>query len=381
MSGHAAPLLLLNDQQKMLSKTAHEFVRERAPLGRLRTFRNDKDEIGFSRELWNEMAELGWLGLQIPEEYDGLGLGFFDLCVVLEESGRELMPEPFVSTLLLGAQALLLGGTEAQKNGLLPGVAAGETLVSVAYEERASRGDFHCIETVGRASRGGFEITGEKVQVLDGHLADAIIVSAATDGGAQTLFLVDPEAKGVTITRQFRIDGQTAAIVRFEGVSVEPSAVVGKLGGGAALMQSVLDRAGVGLAAQMLGASEQAFADTLEYLKEREQFGAPIGSFQALQHRAVALYTEIALLRSVVLAAARVIDDKPEDIPRLASLAKAFASETFLRVAQEAIQMHGGIGVTDEHDIGFYIKRAQATYMTFGEPSQHRRRWAELHGY
>ncbi len=380
MSGHNAPSLLLSDEQQMLKKTANELIRKRAPAARLRTFRDRKDAIGFSRELWKEMAGLGWLGLQIPHEYDGLGLGFFDLCIVLEESGRELMPEPFVSTLLLGTQALLLGGTETQKKALLSGVASGEKLVSVAYEERGSR-DFRRVETVARASDDGFEITGEKVQVLDGHLADAIIVSAATGGGMPTLFLVDPKAKGVTTTQQFRIDGHSSAIVRFEGVTVALDSLVGELGKGAALLQSVFDRASVGLAAHMLGASEQAFADTLAYLKEREQFDVPIGSFQALQHRAVALYTEITLLRSVVLAAARVIDEQPEDVPRFASLAKALASETFLHVAKEAIQMHGGMGVTDEHDIGLYIKRAQATYMTFGEPSQHRRRWAELHGY
>lgn len=364
----------------MLAKTAHEFVRDRAPVGRLRTYRDDQDETGFSRQVWGEMAALGWLGLQIPERYDGLGLGFFDLCVVLEETGRELMPEPFVSTLLLGAQALLLGGSEAQKAALLPGVAAGEKIVSVAYEERASHGDLRCVETTASISGDRFSITGEKIQVADGHLADAVIVSAIGDDGL-TLFLVDLDAKGVTTTRQFRIDGQGSAIVRLEGVEVDRGAVVGELGKGEALLQSVIDRAGVGLAAQMLGASEQAFADTLEYLKEREQFGAPIGSFQALQHRAVDLYTEIALLRSAVLGAARAIDEGPDDVPRMAALAQALASETFLHVAQEAIQMHGGIGVTDEHDIGFYIKRAQATYTTFGEPSQHRRRWAELHGY
>ena len=380
MSGRSAPSLLLSDEQEMLKRTAHELIRKRAPAARLRTLRDRKDAIGFSHELWKEMAGLGWLGLQIPHEYDGLGLGFFDLCIVLEESGRELMPEPFVSTLLLGTQALLLGGTETQKKALLSGVASGEKLVSVAYEERGSR-DFRRVETVARASDDGFEITGEKVQVLDGHLADAIIVSAATGGGMPTLFLVDPKAKGVTTTQQFRIDGHSSAIVRFEGVAVALDSLVGELGKGAALLQSVFDRASVGLAAHMLGASEQAFADTLAYLKEREQFDVPIGSFQALQHRAVALYTEITLLRSVVLAAARVIDEQPKDVPRFASLAKALASETFLHVAKEAIQMHGGMGVTDEHDIGLYIKRAQATYMTFGEPSQHRRRWAELHGY
>jgi acyl-CoA dehydrogenase len=381
MSGHGAPSLLLNDEQQMLSKTAYEFIRQRAPAARVRAFRDSKDEVGFSRELWNEMAELGWLGLQIPEQYDGLGLGFFDLCVVLEQSGRELMPEPFVSTLLLGAQALLLGGSEAQKKALLPGIASGEILVTLGYEEARSRGHASKLATVARKSAAGFELSGEKIQVLDGHLADRIIVSAATSDTGSTLFLVDPVESGLMTTRQSRIDGLNAAIVRLDGVAVGRDDIVGELDGAAPLLQSVFDRAVVGLSAQMLGASEQAFADTIAYIKEREQFGVPIGSFQALQHRAVAVYKELALTRSVVLAAARAIDETPDDVPRLASLAKAMASETFMHAAKEAIQMHGGIGVTDEHDIGFYIKRAQAAYMSFGKPSQHRQRWAELNGY
>jgi len=381
MSGHTAPALLLDDEQKMLSKTAREFVRRRAPASRLRTLRDSNDEIGFSWEVWSEMAELGWLGLQIPEQYGGLGLGFFDLCVVLEESGRELMPEPFVSTLLLGTQALLLGGTAAQRQALLPGIVAGTTLVTVAHEEIVAGGSASQVSTVADRSATGFELSGEKIQVLDGHLAARIIVSAATDDGAFALFLLDPSQSGVTITRQHRLDGHNAAIVRMDRARVDAEGIVGELDDGATVLSAVFDRAAVGLASQMLGGSEQAFADTLEYLKQREQFGVPIGSFQALQHRAVSVFTEIALARSVVLAAARAVDDTPEDLPRLASLAKALASETFLHAAKEAIQMHGGIGVTDEHDIGLYIKRAQATYMTFGKPSQHRQRWAELHGY
>ena len=381
MSGHTAPALLLDDEQKMLSKTAREFVRRRAPASRLRTLRDSNDEIGFSWEVWSEMAELGWLGLQIPEQYGGLGLGFFDLCVVLEESGRELMPEPFVSTLLLGTQALLLGGTAAQRQALLPGIVAGTTLVTVAHEEIVAGGSASQVSTVADRLATGFELSGEKIQVLDGHLAARIILSAATDDGAFALFLLDPSQSGVTITRQHRLDGHNAAIVRMDRARVDAEGIVGELDDGATVLSAVFDRAAVGLASQMLGGSEQAFADTLEYLKQREQFGVPIGSFQALQHRAVSVFTEIALARSVVLAAARAVDDTPEDLPRLASLAKALASETFLHAAKEAIQMHGGIGVTDEHDIGLYIKRAQATYMTFGKPSQHRQRWAELHGY
>ena len=365
----------------MLSRTAREFVARRAPAARLRTFRDSKDERGFSRELWAEMAELGWLGLQIPVEYDGLGLGFFDLCVVLEAAGRELMPEPFVSTLLLGTQALLLGGNEAQKRAILPAVAAGDAWVALAYEERGSAGDIHEVQTAARTIAGGFELSGEKLQVLDAHVAHHLVVSAKSEDGTVSLFLVDPKLPGVAVTRQHRIDGQNAAIVTLDRCRLSTDAVLGTPGEGAALLGRVLDHAAVGLSAHMLGASEQAFEDTLAYLKEREQFDAPIGSFQALQHRAVDLYTELALLRSAVLAAARAVDQQPEDLAKRSALANALASETFLHVAKEAIQMHGGIGVTDEHDIGFYIKRAQATYMTFGDPDQQRRRWAELHGY
>ena len=241
MSGHRAPSLLLNDEQKMLSKTAHELIRERAPAARLRTFRDSGDERGFSRELWSEMAELGWLGLQIPEEYDGLGLGFFDLCVVLEQSGRELMPEPFISTLLLGTQALLLGGTDAQKKALLPAVAAGETLLALGYEDAGS-------PVVAEETAQGFMLSGEKLQVLDGHVADRVLVSAQTSDDGETVFLVDPSSDGLTITRQHRIDGLGSAIVRLDGVTVGHDALVGELDGGAALLSSVLARASAGVA-------------------------------------------------------------------------------------------------------------------------------------
>jgi alkylation response protein AidB-like acyl-CoA dehydrogenase len=320
------------------------------------------------------MAALGWLGLQVPEGHGGLGLGFFDLSVLLEESGRELMPEPFLSTLVLGCQALLLGGTEAQKAAWLPGVVNGETLLALGYEDGEH-------PVVAKSTAKGFSLQGQKCQVLDAHVANRIIVSAGTESGRRALFMVDPAAAEVEVTRQYRIDGLGAAIVELRGVVVGEDSVVGGLDQGDALLQAVLDRASVGAAAQMLGGAEQAFDDTIEYLKQREQFGAPIGSFQALQHRAVSVFTEIALTRSAVLAAARAVDESPDALPRLASLAQSIASETFVHAAKEAIQMHGGIGVTDEHDIGFYMKRAHAAYITFGKPSQHRQRWAELHGY
>ncbi len=374
MSGHRAPHLLLNDEQRMLAKTARAFVRERAPAARIRRFRDSEDPIGFSQELWREMAELGWLGLQIPEQYGGLGLGFFDLCVVLEESGRELMPEPFISTLLLGAQALLIGGTEEQKSALLPPVASGEMLLALGFEQ-------HGRALVGKQVGAEFELSGVVTQVFDAHVADRVIVPAKTGGAGTTLFLVEPAKRGVSIRRQHRIDGLNAAIVELDAVRISPKDVIGEVGRGTELLDAMLERASAGVAAQMLGASEQAFDDTIAYLKEREQFGVPIGSFQALQHRAVSVFADLALTRSIVFAAARAVDDSPDEVPRLTALAKAMASETFLHAAKEAIQMHGGIGVTDEHDIGLYMKRAHAAFVTFGKPSQHRQRWAEIHGY
>ncbi len=376
MTGHRAPHLLLSDEQKMLAKTARELIAARAAIGRLRSFRDSKDEVGFSRELWAEMAELGWLGLQIPVDHGGLGLGFFDLCVLLEQSGRALMPEPFSSTLLLGAQVFLLGGSEAQKDAWLPGIAAGEKLVSLGLPEEGIGSQ------VSAAANGrGFALTGEVADVLDAHVADAIVVPALAPGDRKTLFLVDRRETGVRLTRQHRIDGRNAAIVHLDRVRIGGDAIVGPRHDAGPLLDEVLDRARIGSAAQMLGAAEQAFDDTLAYIKTREQFGAPIGSFQALQHRAVSVFTELALTRSAVLAAARAVDEAPDDVARLASLANGVASETFMLAAKVAIQMHGGIGVTDEHDIGFFIKRAQADYVSLGNPSQHRRRWAKLHGY
>ncbi len=370
--------LVLNDEQRMLQKTARQFVDEHAPVARLRQLRADKSAPGYSPKLWRQMADLGWLGLQIPEQYDGLGLGFTELSLVLEAAGRRLMPEPFVSCLLLGAQALLVGGSEAQKKAWLPGIASGEKLVALAFDETGSRGDSTRIKT----SVTGSKLTGEKVQVLDGHIAQAFIVSAKSpETGQLSLFLVEAAAKGVSVQRQFRVDTRNAAIVRFDNVEVGDGQLVGQPNQGGPLLTQVLDRACIGLCAEMVGAAEQAFEDTLQYLKERVQFGVVIGSFQGLQHRAARLYTELAMARSTVLAAAKTADERPDNIARMASLAKAKTSEVFMHVAKEAIQMHGGIGMTDEHDIGFYIKRAQATLVSFGDPSFHRQRWAELHGY
>jgi alkylation response protein AidB-like acyl-CoA dehydrogenase len=334
------------------------------------------------------MAALGWLGIVIPEELGGAGLGSMEQMTVLEEMGRGLMPEPFVSTVLLGTTALLLGGSETQKKEHLPKIAAGERLVTVAYQEAGSRYDVHKVATKATKTAGGWTLAGEKIQVLDGHVADRIIVSARTSGGAGdakgvTLFLVAADTPGVTIERQSRIDNRNVALVRLEDVKVEDDGVLGAVDQGGDLLQRIVDRAAIGLSAEMLGSMQAAFEMTNEYLKTRLQFGVPIGSFQALKHRAAKMYIELELARSAVMGAHRALDERRDDktIAKLASLAKARCSDAFVLIGNECVQMHGGIGVTDEADIGFFFKRARVAEMTFGDATWHRDRTAKLEGY
>ena len=387
--------LVLNEEQEMLARSAREFVAGRSSLRRIRELRDRNDADGFSRELWREMAALGWLGIVIPEEFGGAGLGYMDQMTVLEEMGRGLMPEPFVSTVLLGTTALLLGGSAAQKKEHLPKIAAGERLVTVAYQEAGSRYDVHKVATKALKSGGGWTVNGEKVQVLDGHVADRIVVSARTSGASGdakgvTLFLVAADTPGITIERQSRIDSRNVALVRLDDVKVEGDAVLGAVDQGGELLQRVIDRAAIGLTAEMLGSMQAAFETTNEYLKTRVQFGVPIGSFQALKHRAAKMYIELELARSAVMGAHRALDmarHAPESakddktIAKLASLAKARCSDAFVLIGNECVQMHGGIGVTDEADIGFFFKRARVAEMTFGDAAWHRDRTATLEGY
>lgn len=372
--------LVLDEAQKELERTVASFVRGNSPMTRVRKLRDTKDETGFSRELWAQMAELGWVGMNIPEAYGGMGLGFFELSIVLEQLGRQLAPEPFLSTVLLAAQVLLRGGSEAQKQAHLPAVAAGERVLTVAYAEKGSRFELDRIATTLTRDGDDIVLTGEKIQVLDGHVADALIVSARSSAGV-SLVLVPKDAAGMTVVRQNRIDCRNVAIVRLEGVRLPASAIVGDEGKGLPVLREAMDIASIGLAAESLGAAEQAFEMTLEYIRTRKQFNVPLGSFQALQHRASRVFIKLALTRSAVLAAAQSVDHRPDSLAEFATLAKARAEETFLDAVNEAVQMHGGVGVTDEHDIGFYLKRARAVQATFGDATVQRQRWAELQGY
>jgi acyl-CoA dehydrogenase len=354
-------------------------VDARSPLVRARKLREHPD--GYSRELWKEMAGLGWLGLTIDEEHGGAGLGHRYLMLVLEALGKTLAPEPIISTVLLGARAIELGGSASLQKEHLPAIAKGERIFALAHQEAHSRFSLAAIDTAADPVSGGWVLRGEKMHVADGTAADHFIVSArAPDGVA--LFVVPKATKGVGVQRQSRIDGRSCAIVRLDGVSVPRDARLGAEGRGHRLLERVIDAAAAGLSAEMLGGMTAAFAMTLEYLKTRVQFGVPIGSFQALQHRAARLYAETELARSAVMYANAALDGEGgASAARAVSIAKAKCSEAFMLIAHEAIQMHGGIGMTEEHDVGLFLKRARVCEMTFGDAAYHRDRFARLGGF
>ncbi len=378
--------LVLTEDQELIAKTAVDFVAERSPVSRIRELRDTEDPLGFSRPLWKEMAELGWVGIPIGEEFGGAGMGLSELSIVLEALGRNLAPEPFLATVLLGAATLSRAGTDSQRRQWLPGIAAGEKIVTLAFQEADSRYEVLHSATRAEPAETGITLRGEKVQVLDAAAADAFLVTARTEGQVASreglsLFLVPAGAPGVQMTPQKRVDGRSAAIVRFDGVPVSSEACVGPLGRAATLLEETIDYATAGLCAEMLGGMQQVFDDTLQHLRERKQFDAPVGSFQALKHRAADVFIEIELAKSVTMAAARAIDEGREDASAIVSAAKARCSDAFMLAANEAVQMFGGVGMTDEYDVGFYLKRARAAELTFGDAAFHRDRWARLKGY
>ncbi|WP_337188483.1 acyl-CoA dehydrogenase family protein [Phenylobacterium sp.] len=365
-------MAVLTEEQSMLRDAAKSWVQEKSPVTAFRKVRDSGAELGYDVAAWNEMAEMGWAGVIIPEEFGGSNFGYLSLGLVLEELGRTLTASPLIASGLAGASALILGGSDAQKGEWLPKLADGSAVATLAVDE----GPHHRPDKV-EASVSGGKLNGKKVFVLEGMAADVFVVSAK-DGGNIELYLVKADAAGVSRQKLSLADSRGAANVTFENVAVSDA---DKLSGGAALLEKVLDRARAGLSAEMLGAAIQAFETTLDYLKTRVQFGQVIGSFQALQHRAAKMFTELELARSAVEAALAAIDADSPDVPELASLAKAKMGDTFHLVSNEMVQMHGGIGMTDAHDAGFYLKRARAAEAAFGNQAFHRDRYARINGY
>jgi alkylation response protein AidB-like acyl-CoA dehydrogenase len=371
--------LVLSEEQLMLKDAARDFLRERAPVSHLRELRDSGNADGFSRELWSEMVELGWTAILVPEEHGGLGYGYTGLGIVLEESGRTLTPSPLLGTALTGVAALTLAGTAEQCAEILPGVVSGERLLALACDDCRLHQPVQ-VMTEAEVLDDAFILNGCKTAVLDGHVADTLIVSAWTGNGV-SLFLVPASAQGVSVTRYPLLDTHAAAKVTFDQVKLPADRLLGELHGGQSLQDNVLDAARIGASAEMLGIAQEAFERTLMYLKDRKQFGVPIGSFQALQHRAAHLWGEIEMCKSLVLKALQTLDENSTGGAEIASLAKAKVGATAREAALEAIQMHGGIGMTDEFDIGFFLKRCQILEALYGDQNFHLDRFAKARGY
>ncbi len=375
-------MAVLTEEQSMIRDGAKAWVQEKSPVTAFRKVRDSGNDDGFDKAAWKEMAEMGWAGILIPEELGGTGLGYLTLGLVLEETGRTLTASPLISTALTATTALLLGGSDAQKKKWLPQIAEGKVIATLAVDE----GPHHAPEKVAMKatkSGSGYKLSGTKKFVMDGGSADLLIVAARTSGNAGdkkgiTLFLVDGKASGLSREKLKSVDSRGYANLTLKDVDAE---ALGSVDNGFDVLDATLDRARAGLAAEMLGAAAQSFDVTLDYLKTRVQFGQVIGTFQALQHRAAKMFTDLELTRSCVEGALQAIDRNANDVAQLASLAKAKACDLDHLVSNEMVQMHGGIGMTDAHDAGLYLKRARVAEATFGNAAFHRDRYATLLGY
>ena len=375
----------LTEEQALLKEQAATWARDEAPVAKFREMRDSGNENGFDKATWESIGELGWAGILVPEAYGGVDMGYLTFGVVAEELGRQLTASPLLASGLAGATALRLGGSESQKQTWLPRIADGSAIVTLAADEGAHHAPARTALAAAR-TEDGFRLSGEKTHVPEGAAADGIVVAARTSGepgdaSGISLFLVETSAPGLARRRLSVADSRGYANLDFAAVEIPADALLGEVDAGGALLDATLDRARAGLAAEMLGVAEQAFDLTLDYLKNRVQFGQVIGSFQALGHRAAALYTEKEMTRSCVEAALQALDADAEDADRLCSLAKCQASEFLHHMSNELIQIHGGIGMTDEFDAGLYLKRARTQAALWGNAAFHRDRYATLMGF
>ena len=375
--------LVLNEEQQMLRDSVKSFIQESSPVGALRKLRDSGEE--WSPELWSGMAEMGWTGIAIPEDFGGLEFGYVGAGLVLEECGRTLAASPLLSSSFVCASLLEAAGSEAQKESLLAALAGGETVVTLALCE-SNRFDPTNIATTATADGDTYVLNGSKKHVLDGAIANTFIVVARLAGDAESeggpgLFLVDRDAEGLSVSTTLNADNRRLGSLNFESVRVAADAVIGEPGANGAALARALDIGAALSAAELLGVAQESFERTLDYLKERKQFGVPVASFQALQHRAAQLFCELELCKSCVLKALQAIDQDSPDRSRLASMAKAKLAKTSKLAVNEAVQMHGGIGMTDEFDIGFFMKRSAAACQEYGDYYFHADRFAELGGY
>ena len=374
--------LYLTEDQTMLRDTAKPFIADAAPVKHLRGLRDANDETGFSRDLWKQFAEMGFTGILVPEANGGMGMGHVEAGIVLEEVGRNLTPSPFLTTAVAAVEALKASGRLSEE--WLPRIAAGDAIVALAIDEGAKHHPRHGDMRAERSGN-GFKLTGTKSFVLNGHVADMMIVAGRTAGAlgdseGLTLFAV-PKDAGQSADPRRLVDSSLASHVTFDGVEVDADAVIGEVDGGWSVLTRLLDAGRVGAAAEMIGVGSAAMDMTVDYLKQRKQFGKLIGEFQALQHRTAHLYGEMEVARATVLKAQQLLDADDPRAELAVAVAKAKTGKAVRLAVQEGVQMHGGIGMTDEYDIGLFMKRDRALEEFFGDARYHAERVARMSGY
>jgi alkylation response protein AidB-like acyl-CoA dehydrogenase len=364
------------EEQEFLRSTAREFLANECPMTLVREIA-ENDPKGYRPDLWKQMAELGWLGLLVPEEYGGAGLGFVDLVVILEETGRALLPSPFLAN-LQGTLALLRAGTETQRKEILPRIAAGEEILSFAITEEAGTENPEELEARAEKSGSSYRLTGTKLFVPHAASADRLVVVARTapGDGPLSLLLVDPKGEGVTVTPLESMDlTSRIAEVRFDSA---PAELLGEENAGGPAWEWVRDRTLVALSAEAVGGSEKVLEDSVQHAKDRIQFGKPIGVHQAIKHKCADMLIEVESSKSITYYAAWCIAQETDDAPLAAAMAKAYTSDAYRHTSAENIQIHGGVGFTWEYDCHYFFKRAKAVEVTYGDPTYHRERVAQL---
>ena len=377
--------LVLTEEEQFLKDTAKNFADERSPITHFRALRDNNDPLLWDKDLWSEMTKLGWPGILIPEDYGGSNFGVTGISVILNECAKTLTPSPLFATGVIGAYSITNYGTEKQKEFYLPKIVNGELTTALAIDESSHHNPADT-EIIAKKEGSSFIINGKKTFVIDGASADLIILLARTSGikgdmTGLTLFLVDANSNGIDRRKLNMADSRNYANINFQNVEIPDSDILGDLETGGETIENILDIGRIAMASEMLGNAEAAFETTLDYLKQRKQFGVLIGSFQALQHRAAEMFCEIELTKSSVMGAMKAADEGSNELQRLSSLAKTVAGETLHLVSNEAVQMHGGIGVTDEYDIGFFLKRARVAEQIFGSSKYHTERYANLSGF
>ena len=377
--------LALTEEEQFLKDTAKNFADERSPITHFRALRDNNDPLLWDKDLWSEMTKLGWPGILIPEDYGGSNFGVTGISVILNECAKTLTPSPLFATGVIGAYSITNYGTEKQKEFYLPKIVNGELTTALAIDESSHHNPADT-EIIAKKQGSSFIINGKKTFVIDGASADLIILLARTSGikgdmTGLTLFLVDANSNGIDRRKLDMADSRNYANINFKNVEIPDSDILGDLETGGETIENILDIGRIAMASEMLGNAEAAFETTLDYLKQRKQFGVLIGSFQALQHRAAEMFCEIELTKSSVMGAMKAADEGSNELQRLSSLAKTMAGETLHLVSNEAVQMHGGLGVTDEYDIGFFLKRARVAEQIFGSSKYHTERYANLSGF